>query len=72
MASKNGCGHTFFSTATKNVIASIFVSVCSPAYSRVAFITNQRLIVSIERRGEVLREIFKGIMFVTPLESRLH
>ena len=35
---------------------------------------NRRLIVSVERGGEVLREIFKAIMieqFVTPLKSRL-
>ena len=43
------------------VIASNFGSIHSPAYSWVAFITNQRLIVSVEH-GEVLREIFKAIM----------
>ena len=61
------------STATKNEIARIFDSVHSPAYSRVAFITNQRLIVSVEHR-EVVREIFKAIIiaqFVTPSESRV-
>ena len=71
---KSDCCHTYISTATKNVIASIFGSVRSPAYSWVAFITNRRLVVSVERGGEVLREIFKAIFiaqFVTPSESRL-
>ena len=69
-AAKKGCSYTHGSTDTKNVIASIFGSVHSP----FAFITNRRLIVSVEHGGKVLREIFKAIMvaqFVTPSESRL-
>ena len=53
------------------MIPSIFGSICSPAYSWVAFIANRKLIVSV---GEVLRKIFKVIMIVqsvTPSESRL-
>ena len=45
----------------QNVIASIFCSVCSSAYSLVAFI--------VEHGEKVLRETFKAIMieqFVTP------
>ena len=54
--------YEYISTTTIIVITSIFGSIRSRAYSWVAFVTNRRLIVSVESGGKVLREIFTAIM----------